>query len=389
MTGALRLPLAGIRVVSTEHFISGPYCTGLLASLGAEVLKVENLRTGGDPRRHYTPVLGGVSSGFASYNRGKRSVAVDLDEPADVERLRELVATADVFVSNLRPGVLARRGLGVAELRASHPALIVCEITGFGVTGGPYGDLAAFDSVVQAMSGLVGLLTPGAGGRPSLAPMSTTDIQTGTWAALGILAALVRRQADGQGAHLDAAMYDIAVASLERPLALAEFGMPPNARGVDAQSPVGAFRALGGWVAIVIPTDDLWRRCCAGIGRPDLLDDPRLATMEDRAAHMESVIIPALEEWAAAHRLDARECAERLAAAGQPAGVVQSIEEVRRCAHLAARGMFVPLDGGPARPDGTPVALTRFPLLFDGEALPSGPVPELGEYDARDERGAT
>ncbi|WP_157157390.1 CaiB/BaiF CoA-transferase family protein [Diaminobutyricimonas sp. LJ205] len=375
------LPLSGIRVVSMEQYIAGPYCTSILASLGAEVLKIENPRKGGDPRRAYTPQRGGLSSGFASYNRGKRSVAVDLDAPADVARLKALISEADVLVSNLRPGVLHKRGIGADRLRAEHPALIISEISGFGTTGGPYGDWPAFDSVIQAMSGLSSLLTPRDGDRPALAPMSTTDIQAGTWAALGILAALVRRAVTPDGVHIDAAMYDITVASLERPLALLEFGMESNSAGSDSQSPVGTFRAIGGWVAIVVPTDEMWRRCCTAIDREDLHNDPRLGTIEDRAALMDSIIIPALENWAIENRLDERECAAQLRAYGQPAGPVQTIEEVRTCPQLASRAFFEPLVGGPSGENGAPIALARFPLLFDGEPLRSGQVPQLGEYN--------
>lgn len=373
-------PLTGVRVVSLEQYIAGPYCTSLLAALGAEVLKIENPRTGGDPRRSYTPQRGGLSSGFASYNRGKQSIALDLDDAADVDRLELLLDEADVFVSNLRPRALEKRGLGATRQREKRPHLIFCEITGFGTTGGPFGDWPAFDSVIQAMSGLSSLLTPHEDGRPALAPMSTTDIQAGTWAALGILAALAGRTESSGGVHIDAAMYDIAVASLERPLTLAEFGLEPNSSGSDAQSAVGTFRAVGGWVAIVIPTDDMWRRCCAAIDRPDLRDDPALSTIEDRAAAMDSIIIPALEDWAISRRFDAHEAAEQLRAFGQPAGPVQSIDQLRSCPQLDHRAFFEPLNAGSGAHDSLGISLARFPLLFDGEVLPSGPVPSLGEH---------
>lgn len=380
-------PLQGVRVVAFEQYISGPYCTSILAHLGAEVLKIENPRTGGDPRRSYAPSRHGVSSGFAGYNRGKRSVALDFGDERDADELRELIGTADVVVSNLRPGALERRGFGASRLRADDARLIVCEVTGFGVTGGPYGAWPAFDSVIQAMSGLSSLLQPEPDGRPSLAPMSTMDIQAGTWAALGILAALQRRELTGEGSHIDAAMYDIAVASLERPLTLAEFGVRGNRAGSDQQSAVGAFRALGGWVAIVIPTDEMWARCCRAIGREDLLADPDLASIAARAARMRDVIVPALEDWAARERLDAHDCAARLSAAGQPAGPVQTIEEVRHSPQLTHREFFEPLQGTGDEAHREPVALPRFPLLFDGQAFASGPVPELGEFNRAREGG--
>lgn len=370
-------PLSGVRVVSVEQYIAGPYCTGILAALGADVLKIENPASGGDPRRGYTPIVGGVSSGFAAYNRGKQSVLLDIADPDDSQRFRSLLAEADVFVSNLRPGALGRRGLDVTGLRDERPDLIICEITGFGTTGGEFGDWPAFDSVIQAMSGLSSLLAPDAQGRPALGPMGTSDIQTGVWAALGIVAALAGRARGGGGAHIDAAMYDIAVASLERPLTLMEFGLQPNEAGRDAQSAVGTFRALGGWVAVVIPTDEMWRRCCSAMSREDLLSEAGLAGIEARAERMQSVIIPALEGWAATERLDPAQCAERLRDAGLPAGIVQSLADVRNSPQLAHRSMFEPLLG--MSPGSPQISIPRFPLLFDHAPLPSGPVPPLGD----------
>jgi CoA:oxalate CoA-transferase len=277
MTAGLHL-LDGIRVVSLEQFISGPYCTAILADAGADVVKVE--RPGlGDPRCTYEPRLGPdddyVSGGFASYNRGKRSVTLDLREKDGQTALRRLLADADVFVCNNRPGALERLGLAVTDLRAEFPRLVICEITGFGVSGGPYAEWPAFDSVIQAMSGLSSLVGPSADGPPDLAPMGTMDLLAGVYSALGVLAALVQRARTGQGAHVDAAMYDIGVAFLERPFTLHEFTGDVPARGRDVFSPVGAFRAGdGGWISIVIPTDEV-------PARPQLAHRGLFAPMED------------------------------------------------------------------------------------------------------------
>jgi len=379
-SGPLRL-LEGVRVVSLEAYIAAPYCTNLLADAGAEVIKVERPGTG-DPRRAYEPKLrdgdGELSSGFASYNRGKKSVELDLARPADREVFDGLLAGADVLVSNLRPGSLERMGLGRDIVSERYPRLVVCEISGFGQSG-PYAHWPAFDSVIQAMSGLSSLLGPSPEEPPELAPMGTMDLLGGVYSVIGILMALVARQRSGRGTHVDASMLDIAAAFLERPLTLHEFTGSVPLRGADRFSPVGSFRAGdGGWISIVIPTDEMWSRCCAAIGRPELRDDPRLDSILKRAEAMRELIIPALEEWAAP--LDRHEAARRLREHGQPAGVVQTIDEVRANEHLAARGLFAELDDPRAvHADGSRMRLPRLPLLFDGRGAQPGPVPQLGQ----------
>ena len=380
MTNGLTL-LDGIRVVALEQFIAGPYCSSLLSDGGAEVIKVERPGTG-EPRRSYEPRLGPpcdyVSGGFASYNRGKCSVEIDLRSEGGREALLKLLATADVFLCNNRPGSLERLGFGVSALRDRFPSLIICEITGFGVSGGPYAAWPAFDSVIQAMSGLSSLIGTTPDEPPLLAPMGTMDLLSGLYATIGILTALVHRERTGEGTHVDAAMYDIGAAFLERPLTLYEFTGEVPSRGTDNFSPVGAFRAGdGGWISIVIPTEEMWQRCCAAIGREDLLDDPALGTVLKRAQRMQDLILPTLEEWACT--LSRHEAVERLREAGQPAGIVQTVDEVRNCPQLSHRGLFTPMiDERLRREDGSYPSLPRLPLLFDGRAANPGLVPRLG-----------
>ena len=382
--------LAGIRVDSLEQYISAPYASSLLADAGAEVIKIERPPSG-DPRRGFDPLVtdddGVLSGGFASYNRGKLSATLDLATPGGRESLVELLATADVLLSNLRPGALDRLGLSPVELAQRYPRLIICEITGFGVNGGassadevsPAADRPAFDSVIQAMSGLSSLLARSPNDPPGLAPMGTMDVLSGAYATIGILMALVARERTGRGGHVDAAMYDIGAAFLERPLTLHEFTGEPPVPGHDRFSPVGSFRAGdGGWVSLVIPTDHTWQRCCAAIGRPDLVDDPVLSTVLGRAANMDSLILPALESWAATMTRD--EAARVLSEAGQPAGIVQTIDEVRNDPLLARRGLFQPIEDPRAiRSDGTRMKLPRLPLLFDGVGAVPGPIPPLAD----------
>lgn len=385
MTNPVTL-LSGIRVVSLEQYIGAPYATSLLADAGAEVIKIE-IPGSGDPRRDYDPrrtdANGSLSGGFASYNRGKKSIELDLTSQAGRERFDELLATADVLVSNLRPGALGKFGLARDESAARFPRLVVCEISGFGQTG-PYAAWPAFDSVIQAMSGLSSLLGPSPEDPPELAPMATMDILGGVYAVVGILTALVGRERTGKGVHVDASMYDIGAAFLERPLTLYEFTGDVPLRGRDKFSPVGSFRAGdGGWVSMVIPTDEMWRRCCAAIGRPELATDPELDSVLKRADRMQELIIPLLESWA--QPLSRSEAARLLREAGQPAGVVQTVDEVRNDPHLAERGLFQPIDDPRAtRSDGSTLRLPRLPLLFDGVGAVPGPIPALGENNNDD-----
>jgi len=373
--------LDGVRVVSLEQFIAAPYCTQMLADAGAEIIKIERPGTG-DPRRWYDPRIGPdddfISGGFASYNRGKKSVELDLSTEGDRRILHELLESADVLVSNLRPGSLDRQGLAPALLRERHPRLVICEISGFGTSGGPYADWPAFDSVIQGMSGLSSLVGE-ADGPPGLAPMGTMDLLAGVYATIGVLTALVARSSTGSGAHVDAAMYDIGAAFLERPLTLHECTGETPTRGIDRFSPVGAFRAGDGqWVSIVIPTDEMWRRCCVALGAPELVNDPELDTTLKRAERMSDTIVPLLEKWA--EDKDRHEAVAVLRTAGQPAGAVQTIADVRACPQLAHRGLFAVIDDERARhDDGTPLRHPRLPLLFDGRSARPGPVPRLGE----------
>lgn len=385
MTNPLTL-LSGIRVLSLEQYIGGPYCTSLLADAGAEVIKIE-LPGVGDPRRVYEPQRtdddGILSGGFASYNRGKKSIEIDLTTPAGLERLGELLEVSDVLVSNLRPGSLSKFGLDRQACAERFPSLVICELSGFGQTG-PYATWPAFDSVIQAMSGLSSLLGSSPDEAPELAPMASMDILGGVYAAVGILAALVGRQRTGRGAHVDASMYDIGAAFLERPLTLYEFTGDVPMRGADRFSPVGSFQAgCGGWVSIVIPTDEMWRRCCIAIGREDLTSSSELDTVLKRAERMHDLVIPALESWAKPMtRFDA---ARVLRESGQPAGVVQTIDEVRNDSHLAERGLFQAVDDPRAQhDDGSPLLLPRLPLLFNGVGAVPGPIPALGENNSEE-----
>ena len=207
-------PLSGIKVLDLSRVLAGPYCTALLADLGAEVVKVEP--PAGDDYRHIGPFKDGESALFTLNNRGKKSVVLDLKKPADLELAQALAARVDVVVENFRPGVAARLGLGAETLRKANPGLIYCSISGFGQEG-PFKDLPAYDLVVQAMSGLMAA-TGEEGGAPLKAGESIADLVAGLFASWSIMAALVRRNATGQGAVLDIAMTTYLSQGLHRDL---------------------------------------------------------------------------------------------------------------------------------------------------------------------------
>jgi CoA:oxalate CoA-transferase len=378
--GGASAPLSGLRVLALEHFIAGPWCTQMLADAGAEVIKIERPGTG-DPRRWYDPYVAKdgerVSGGFASYNRNKKSVALDVMQPQARKVFLKLVATADVIVENLRPGLMDKANLSYDTLAERNPRLIYCAISGFGRRAdmrGPYSDWPAFDPIIQAVSGLASLIGD-KDGPPMLAPAGSTDLLAGTWAASGVMLALLHRTTTGKGQFLDVSMYDVTVAFLGRPLMIQDWVGETMSRGLDTFTPVGLFRCGdGGYVAIIIPTDELWQRTCAAIGREDLLSRPELITNLQRSQVMSEVIVPALEGWASG--MGHRAACEALVAAGVPAGVVQTIDEVFNCSHLAARNMFATIDD----PIPGPRRYPRFPVVFSDFEPSYERTPRLGEH---------
>lgn len=375
-------PLAGIRVLALEHFIAGPWCSQVLADAGAEVIKVE--RPGvGDPRRSYDPYVEKdgtrVSGGFASYNRNKKSITLNVMNEEARDLFLRLVDGADVIVENMRPGLMDKAGLSYETLAERNPRLIYCAISGFGRRidkAGGFSDWPAFDPIVQAMGGLASLIGE-KDGPPMLAPAGSTDLLAGTWAAIGVLLALMQRGITGRGQFLDVAMYDVTVAFLGRPLMIRDWAGVIMSRGSDAFTPVSLFRCGdAGYVAIIIPTDELWKRACIAIGRDDLLSEALLQTNLQRSENMSKLIVPAFEEWAADK--ERRTACEILIAEGVPAGMVQTIDEVYQCPHLDARDMFATI----ADPVAGEHRYPRFPVLFSDFDPRYARTPRLGEHNA-------
>jgi CoA:oxalate CoA-transferase len=363
-------PLAGIKVLDLSRVLAGPYCTALMADLGAEVIKLEP--PAGDDYRHIGPFKHGESALFALNNRGKKSIALDLKRPADLELARALAARVDVVVENFRPGVAARLGLGADTLRKANPRLIYCSISGFGQEG-PFKDLPAYDLVVQAMSGLMAA-TGEEGGAPLKVGESIADLVAGLFASWSIMAALVQRNATGQGAALDIAMYDALFSMLTTSHAQHFYsGVLPGRVGNrhPLSTPFGCFRTSDGQVVIAVLNGGQFQRLAALIGRPEIADDPRFASDASRTEN-EPALRALIESWSGTLTTEAAVAA--LAAQGLPAAPIWDIAKAADNEHAAARGLVgevshpvlgpAPIVGQPVRFDGAkPVAATAAPQL--------------------------
>ena len=366
-------PLDGIKVIDLTRVLAGPFCTMVLADLGADVVKVER-PGGGDDGRHFGPFLPSGESGyFASVNRGKRSIALDLKDATDRGTILALIDKADVLVENFRPGTMERLGLGSAALRARNPGLIYTSVTGFGRTG-PDADQAAYDVIVQARSGLMSL-TGHDPENPVRVGSSISDILAGLYAAIGICASLRNRERSGRGADLDLAMLDCSVSILEN--AIARFvvsGRVPEPLGTRHPSiaPFAAFRARDGALVIAAGNDQLWQTLCDAIGAPELHADPLLASNRARAEHAKHL------ELEINRRLAGKTVAEWLAilgAAGVPCGPINDLSHVLADPQLRDRGMWHSLHDT----DGYELVTAGTPFRIDGAqpALDAG-WPKLG-----------
>lgn len=359
-------PLAGIRVLDLSRVLAGPYCTALLADLGAEVIKLEP--PAGDDYRHVGPFRAGESALFTLNNRGKRSVALDLKEPAHLAMAQAIAAQVDVVVENFRPGVAERLGLGAAALRAANPGLIYCSISGFGQDG-PCRDLPAYGIVVQAMSGLMAA-TGEEGGAPLKTGESIADLIAGLFGSWSIMAALVNRARTGAGATLDVAMHDALFSMLTTSHALQMYaGVLPQRVGNrhPLSTPFGCYATQDGQVVICVLNDRQFARLCAVIGAPEAAEDPRYATDESRTAH-EPAVKAMIEAWSRGQTT--AEAVAALSGAGLPAAPILSIAEAAASPQAQARGLVSDLAGTP---------VVGQPVRFDGEKpVAAAPAPALG-----------
>lgn len=366
--------LQGIRVIDLSRVMSGPYCTALLADLGAEVIKVETPDSG-DDSRHFGPYRDGESVYFSLLNRNKRSITLNLKEPRARGILHELVRTADVVVENFRPGVATRLGVDHETLRALNPALVYLSISGFGQQG-DFRGRPAYDLIIQAMSGLMSV-TGRPDGEPTCVGESVADLVTGLFGSWAVLAALLARERDhGEGRYIDLAMFDallaLQITSASRLFATGEAPQRVGNRH-PVTVPVDCFQAADGWVVIVVSSTVLFQRFAHAAGRPDWLEDPRFADNASRARH-ERVLRAEITHWTLQREVD--EVVQACLAADVPAGPVWDLQQA--CEQARAQGRPV------LRHDvaGSPWPCVLQPALFSGGAsgVPVTPHPALGQH---------
>ena len=370
-------PLTRLTDLDFTRALSGPYCTMILGDLGARVIKLEHPGRGDDTRRWGPPFLGEESAYFLSVNRNKESVAVDFKTAGGKEVVERLLARADVVVENFRPGTLDGAGFDAATVRARHPRLVYCSISGYGQTG-PRRDEPGYDAVMQAEGGLMSI-TGAADGPPYRLGVAIVDIVSGMFAAQGVLAALVARERTGQGQVVDLGMLDATTALLTYQAGnFFATGSAPGRLGNrhPTIAPYETFATADGDLALAVGNDALWQKFCRVAELPDLGADPRFASNAGRLEHY-AELKPRLD---AVFRGRTRaDWSARLLAAGVPCGAVRSVEEVFAAPQPLARGMVQKVGHatlGEVSVTGVPVKLSETP-----GSVRTGP-PVLGQHTA-------
>ncbi len=364
--------LDGVRVVSFEQVLAGPFCTCILADMGAEVIKVE--RPGvGDLIRHWDKAVRGLSSGYVWLNRNKQSLTVDVKQEQGREILHRLIRDADIFFENYAPGVAERSGLGYEKLKSINPRLIYCSLSGYGQDG-PYRDVKAYDLLVQGEAGIIA--TTGYPDKPAKASVAIVDIASGMYATLGIVLALYQRQKSGAGQFIDISMFESIVSWLGYfPHHYWHQGEQPERMGMrhNYVTPYGPYLARDGkYVNVAVATPKDWEVFCKEvIQRPDLLEDARFATVEGRRQNR-AVLEEKIERIFLER--DHTDWLERLKKAQLPYGEVRGIAEVLAHPQAIARRLIREVDSpvGKVPVVGNPLRLSASPARYDR-------IPELGE----------
>ncbi|MDK2867821.1 MAG: CoA:oxalate CoA-transferase [Clostridiales bacterium] len=366
--------LSSLKVLDMTRVLAGPYCTMILADLGADVIKIE-VPEKGDDSRQFGPYINGESAYFMSINRNKRSMTLDLKSDSGKALFFELIQTVDVVVENFRPGTMEKLGMGYDVLKEMNPSLIYAASSGFGHTG-PYSKRPAYDGVVQAMGGIMSI-TGELGGKPTRVGPSIGDITAGLFTAIGVLAALNYRNETGRGQKVDVAMLDCQVAILEN--AMARYfatGESPKPAGNKHSSivPFEPFETSDGEIMIAVGNDNLWRKFCAEAGLESIVDDPNYCTNPLRTEHYET-LRPMI---AAKFKADTTDSwYHRLTEAGVPCGPINNIEMLTKDPQVLEREMIVEVDhevAGKTHIPGIPVKMSRSP----GSIRTAAPV--LGEH---------
>ena len=371
-----RLPLDGIRVVEISHMVMGPTCGMILGDLGAEVIKVEPVRGDGTRR-----LLGAGAGFFRTFNRNKQCIAVDVETPEGREAVLQLIDTADVFIENFKPGRMHKLGLDYAALRQRNPRLIYASHKGF--LSGPYDNRLALDEVVQMMAGLAYMTGPV--GRPLRAGSSVNDIMGGMFGAIGVLAALNERHSSGSGREVQSALYEncvlLAAQHMQQYVVTGEAAAPMPNR-ISAWAIYDVFSFAGGEQMFVAATGEgQWHALCQVLGQSALLDDPSLATNNDRVLQRPRLLAHLAEVFAP---LDAGQLALQLEANGVPFAPIRRPEELFDDPHLQQSGGMAELQ----LEDGSHTPMPLLPLSLDGQRLqPRRAIARIGEHTRQVMRG--
>ncbi|MDI6757478.1 MAG: CoA transferase [Endomicrobiia bacterium] len=370
----MKNPLEGVKVIDFTRVLSGPYCTMMLADMGADIIKIERPKTG-DDSRSFGPLIAGESGYFISVNRGKKSVVLDLKTDAAKAAVKKLCLTSDVLVENFRPGAMKKLGLDYESLKELNPRLIFCSITGYGQDG-PVSQYAGYDVIAQAVGGMMSIT-----GYPDTPPTrvgtSIADVLSGMFAAYGIVSALHGRQTSGQGARIDISMVDSVMAVLEN--AVVRYGVSgktPERIGSKHPSlcPFDIYEAKDGYIAIAAGNDSLWREFATAIKREDIIFKKEFETNELRC-HNEKKLKKIIEDYTRAHAI--KDLLNNLNKHGIPCGPVNDIARAVRHSQVLHRNMIVELDQkkiGKIKVAGTPVKITG----LDDKNF--SPAPLLGEH---------
>jgi crotonobetainyl-CoA:carnitine CoA-transferase CaiB-like acyl-CoA transferase len=366
------LPLEGVRVLDLSRVLAGPYATMMLADLGADVLKVEHPERGDDTRHWGPPFAGGESAYFLSVNRNKRSVGVDLKSKAGLEKVKELAASADVLIENMRRGALAKMGLGYEVLKELNPGLVYCSITGFGP--GPDEDRPGYDFLIQARGGIMGIT---GFDEPTKVGVAAADMVCGLQAAMAVLAALYRRAETGDGARVEVPLFEsqlswLANRAQEYLVSGEDTGRMGNAHPTIV--PYQTFHASDRPLALAVGNDSQFANLCKAVGRPELTGDERFATNPDRVANRDELVAILQEEF---RKKTVDEWVEEIREAGVPCGPVNTLADVFSDAHVLNSGMLRELN----HPAAETLKMLASPMLVDGERLPiRRPPPTLGQH---------
>ena len=379
-------PLVNVRILDLSRILAGPWCSQILADLGAEVIKIERPGKGDDTRGWGPPFIkdkGGRDASDAAYfqcaNRGKKSVTIDIAKPEGQALVRELAARCDVLLENFKVGDLARYGLGYEAIRAINPRIVYCSITGFGQTG-PYRDRAGYDFMIQAMGGLMSITGERddlPGGGPQKVGVAIADLMTGMYSTVAILGALWERNASGQGQHIDMALLDTQVGWLaNQNLNYLISGEAPRRLGNAHPNvtPYDAFKTRDGDIIIAIGNDGQYARFCQAAGAPELIADVRFQDQPSRVAHrtdLTALLEPAMRERTTA------EWIQVLEPLGVPCGPINRLDQVFADPQVVHRGLRVEVPhalAGQLPLVANPIKYSRTPIRYEA------PPPMLGQH---------